>query len=99
MLGRLLSIADSYKIPVIVTNQVQGNVTGYGPKFTPAGGHVMAHACTHRILIRTRSKNAREIQVIDSPNISDAVRVRIAITPAGVVDEDGSFADVEEDEG
>ena len=90
MLGRLLSIANSNNIPVIVTNQVQGNVTGYGMPFNPAGGHVMAHACTHRVLIRVKSKNAREVQVIDSPNISDMERVRIAITVAGVVDEDGS---------
>ena len=98
MLGRLLSIADSYKIPVVVTNQVQGNVTGYGPKFIPAGGHVMAHACTHRVMIKTKSKNAREIQVIDSPNISDMEKVRIAITTAGITDEDGSFDEAMEDE-
>lgn len=98
MLGRLLSIANSNNIPVIVTNQVQGNVTGYGMPFNPAGGHVMAHACTHRVLIRTKSKNAREVQVIDSPNISDMERVRISITAAGVVDEDGSLGEATEDE-
>jgi len=93
MLGKLLSIASSNKIPVILTNQVQGNVTGYGgfgspgKMFNPAGGHVMAHACTHRILIKTKSKNSREVQVIDSPDISDEERVRIAITAAGIVDE------------
>jgi len=98
MLGRLLSIADSYKIPVIVTNQVQGNVTGYGPKFTPAGGHVMAHACTHRVMIKTKSRNAREVQVIDSPNISDAESVRVTITVAGITDEDGSLGEIMEEE-
>ena len=87
MLGRLLSIASSNKIPIILTNQVQGNVTGFGSPFNPAGGHVMAHACTHRVLIRTKSKNSREVQVIDSPDISDEERVRIAITAAGIVDE------------
>lgn len=100
MLGRLLSIANSYSIPVVVTNQVQGNVKGYGPEYTPAGGHVMAHACTHRVLMKARTKSAREVQVIDSPNISDEERIRIAVTVAGVVDEGGGMSEEDEaDEG
>jgi DNA repair protein RadA len=99
MLNKLLGIASSHKIPVMITNQVQGNVTGYGgygavgSSFNPAGGHVMAHACTHRVLYKKASKNSRIVNVIDSPNISDAESVRIAITAAGITDEgkpDGS---------
>jgi RecA/RadA recombinase len=87
MLGKLLSIASSYRIPVMITNQVQGNVTGYGPAFNPAGGHVMAHACTHRVMYKKATRNSRIVNVLDSPNISDEESVRIAITRAGITDE------------
>jgi DNA repair protein RadA len=102
MLGKLLRIATGNHIPVIITNQVQGNPTTFGSPFKPAGGHVMAHACTWRIMLYKGAGNTRVIRVIDASGIPDNVKVRISVTDAGIVDEDGSYPTLdsyEEEEG
>ncbi|MBN2335047.1 hypothetical protein JXL21_05765, partial [Candidatus Bathyarchaeota archaeon] len=64
----------------------------------PAGGHVMAHACTHRMYLRKGRQNTRLAQIIDSPYLPE-VKVRIAITEAGITDEDGSFPEYDDADG
>ena len=50
---KLLMLAEIYNIAVVVTNQVHANpAQGFGDPNRPAGGHVLAHACTHRVYIR-----------------------------------------------
>jgi len=49
----------------------------------------MAHACTHRVYLRKGRANTRLVQVIDSPYLPEE-KIRIAVTEAGICDEDGS---------
>ena len=58
---------------------------------------VMAHACTHRVYLRKGRKNTRLALVIDSPYLPEE-KVRIAITEAGITDEDGTYPEWDDDE-
>lgn len=92
-LGNLLRVGEAFNLAVVLTNQVQATPSVmFGDPNKPTGGHVMAHACNHRVYIRKGRKNTRLIQVIDSPYLPEE-KVRIAITEAGVTDSDGSFPD------
>jgi DNA repair protein RadA len=85
-LGNLLRIAEAFNLSVVLTNQVQAKPdTAYGDPNKPAGGHVMAHACTHRVYLRKGRANTRLVMVIDSPYLPEE-KIRIAITEAGVSD-------------
>ena len=98
MLGKLLRIAGANKVAVVLTNQVQAIVTGtYGDPNQPAGGHVMAHACTIRCRFWKGRANTRLVSVIDSSYLPEE-KVRVAITEAGITDEDGSFGEKQEEE-
>ena len=90
-LGNLLRVAEAFNLSVVLTNQVQSKPdVVYGDPNKPTGGHVMAHACTHRVYLRKGRANTRLIRVIDSPYLPEE-KVRIAITEAGIADEDGTF--------
>ena len=85
-LHKLLRLAEAYNLPVIVTNQVQANPAQFfGDPNRPAGGHVMAHACTHRVFIRKGARGTRIAKVIDSPYLPEN-SVRFKITEKGVED-------------
>ena len=58
-LRRLLILADTYGIAVVLTNQVSANPDGsaYGDNKIAIGGNIMAHASTTRIKLR-KGKNA-----------------------------------------
>lgn len=85
-LHKLIRLAEAYNIAVVVTNQVQANPTAFfGDPNKPAGGNVMAHACTHRIFLRKGSKGVRVARVIDSPCLPEKP-VRFLITSKGVED-------------
>jgi DNA repair protein RadA len=85
-LGNLLRIAEAFNLSVVLTNQVQAKPdVSYGDPNKPAGGHVMAHACTHRVYLRKGRANTRLVQVIDSPYLPEE-KIRVAITEAGIVD-------------
>jgi DNA repair protein RadA len=85
-LHKLLRLTEAYNLPVIVTNQVQANpATFFGDPNRPAGGHVMAHACTHRVYLRKGSKGTRIAKVIDSPYLPDN-STRFKITEKGIED-------------
>ena len=88
VLGNLMRVAEAYNLAVVLTNQVQSKPdAGYGDPNQPTGGHVMAHACTHRVYLRKGRQNTRLIQVIDSPYLPEE-KIRIAVTRAGVCNED-----------
>jgi DNA repair protein RadA len=85
-LHSLLRLAEAFNLSVVITNQVQATPSvAYGDPNKPTGGHVMAHACTHRVYIRKGKGNTRLARVIDSPSLPE-VKVRIALTEKGVED-------------
>jgi len=90
-LHKLLRLAEAYNLAVVITNQVQANPTAF---FTdpnrPAGGNIMAHACTHRVYLRKGSKGVRIAKIIDSPYLPER-EAYFMITEKGIVD-----AEVEE---
>jgi DNA repair protein RadA len=71
---------------LVITNQVLSTPdTMYGDPNKPTGGHVMAHACTHRVFLRKGRQNTRLARVIDSPSLPEE-KIRFAITAAGIED-------------
>lgn len=69
-LHKLMRLAEALNLAVVVTNQAQANPQAFfGNPNQPAGGNVMAHACTHRVLLRKSKKTKRIARVIDSPSI------------------------------
>jgi DNA repair protein RadA len=89
-LHKLNRLAEAYNIAVVVTNQVQANPTAFfGDPNKPAGGNVMAHACTHRVYLRKGGKGTRIATVIDSPYLPEK-KTRFRITESGVEDAEES---------
>jgi DNA repair protein RadA len=89
-LHRLLRLTDAFNIPVIVTNQVQANPTSFfGDPNKPAGGNIMAHACTHRVYLRKGGKGTRIAKIIDSPYLPEG-KTRFKITGKGIEDVEDS---------
>ena len=87
-LSKLMRVAEAFNVSVVLTNQVLSTPdTMYGDPNKPTGGHVMAHACTHRVFLRKGKKNTRLARVIDSPYLPEE-RIRFAISEAGVIDSD-----------
>jgi len=85
-LHKLIRLSEAYNIAVVLTNQVQGNpTTFFGDPNRPAGGNIMAHACTHRVFLRKGSKGIRTARVIDSPYLPE-IPVRFMITEKGIED-------------
>ena len=95
-LHRLLRLTEAFNLPVVVTNQVQANPTQFfGDPNKPAGGNIMAHACTHRIYLRKGSKGVRTATVIDSPYLPEN-KVRFKITEKGIEDVQEDNKEVQE---
>jgi DNA repair protein RadA len=64
-LSKLLRVAEAFNISVVLTNQVMATPdTMYGDPNKPTGGHVMAHACTHRVFLRKGSGKVCTSQLI-----------------------------------
>jgi DNA repair protein RadA len=85
-LHKLIRLSEAYNIAVIVTNQVQANPTAFfGDPNRPAGGNIMAHACTHRVYLRKGSKGTRIARVIDSPYLPE-VPARFLVSEKGLED-------------
>jgi DNA repair protein RadA len=88
-LHRLLRVAEIYNIPVVVTNQVVAAPdVFFGPTTRPAGGHIIAHLSTNRVLLRKSKRELRIARVIDSPYLAEAECV-FAITDKGIEDAAG----------
>ena len=63
----LIRISETYKIAVILTNQIQSVPdTIFGDPFRPAGGNIIAHSSTYRIYLKKAGKN-RIARIVDSP--------------------------------
>jgi DNA repair protein RadA len=85
-LHKLLRLAQALNLAVVVTNQVQANPQAFfGDPTRPAGGNILAHASTHRIMLKKASQGLRVAKVIDSPYLPDS-EAYFQITEKGVVD-------------
>ena len=85
-LHKLIRLSEAYNVAVVLTNQVQANPTAFfGDPNKPAGGNVMAHACTHRVFLRKGSKGTRIARIIDSPYLPEET-ARFIITESGIMD-------------
>jgi len=91
-LHKLVRLSEAYNLAVVLTNQVQANPAQYfGDPNRPAGGHVMAHASTHRIYLRKGKSNTRLARVIDSPSLPE-ISARFRITERGIEDPEKEIA-------
>ncbi len=85
-LHKLLRIAQALNLAVVITNQVQANPQAFfGDPTRPAGGHILAHASTHRIMLKKASGGLRVAKVIDSPYLPES-EAYFQITEKGVED-------------
>jgi len=63
----LIRISETYKVAVILTNQIQSVPdTIFGDSFRPVGGNIIAHSSTYRIYLKKAGKN-RIARIVDSP--------------------------------
>ena len=85
-LHKLIRLSEAYNVAVVVTNQVQANPAQFfGNPTHPAGGHIMAHACTHRVMLQRGRNGTRVARVIDSPYLPDEP-ISFIITEKGIED-------------
>ncbi|KAJ6689336.1 hypothetical protein OIU85_005711 [Salix viminalis] len=88
MLSRMIKIAEEFNVAVFMTNQViadpGGGVFISDPK-KPAGGHVLAHAATIRLMFRKGKGEQRVCKVFDAPNLPEAEAI-FQITAGGIAD-------------
>ncbi|KAF9677642.1 hypothetical protein SADUNF_Sadunf08G0128800 [Salix dunnii] len=84
MLSRLIKIAEEFNVAVFMTNQViadpGGGVFISDPK-KPAGGHVLAHAATIRLMFRKGKGEQRVCKVFDAPNLPEAEAISLTSIP------------------
>jgi DNA repair protein RadA len=69
---KLHRLSEIYDLAVVITNQAQASPQAWylgGGGDNPAGGHILGHACTHRIFIRKSSGSKRVAKMLDSPYI------------------------------
>nr|POE45113.1 meiotic recombination protein dmc1 like [Quercus suber] len=82
MLSRLTKIAEEFNVAVYMTNQVIADPGGgmfiSDPK-KPAGGHVLAHAATIRLMFRKGKGEQRVCKVFDAPNLPEAEAISFSL--------------------
>jgi len=85
-LHKLLRLSEAYNSAIVITNQVQANPSQFwGDPDRPAGGHIMAHACTHRVYLKRAKGDTRQAKIIDSPYLPENT-TRFRITEKGIED-------------
>jgi len=106
VVGRLLKVAEGFGVSMLFTNQVQANVEGgWGPKFKPAGGHVLGHACTYRFMLfkgkqvsggkfdgggEGKDYQTSILHILDTSSLPPS-KTRVMCTEAGIVNADGTY--------
>ncbi|CAM0146066.1 unnamed protein product [Urochloa decumbens] len=87
MLSRLTKIAEEFNVAVYITNQVIADPGGgmfiTDPK-KPAGGHVLAHAATIRLMLRKGKGEQRVCKIFDAPNLPEASFGSFGTVPPGL---------------
>ena len=95
-LHKLLRLSEAYNLAVVITNQVMSNpATFYMNLELPAGGHIMAHACTHRVKLSRGKGGTRIAKIIDSPYLPEE-QASFIITEKGIEDTDKQPEEEEE---
>ncbi len=85
-LHTLQRMAEAYNLAIVLTNQAVADPSQFfGNPNKPAGGHVMGHACTHRIWIQKGKQGSRLARIIDSPSLPEG-EARFIITERGIED-------------
>ena len=85
-LHKLIRVSEAFNTAVVITNQVQANPAQFwGNPDRPTGGHVMAHACTHRVFLRRGKSGTRVSKIIDSPYLPEN-SAYFKITEKGIED-------------
>jgi DNA repair protein RadA len=88
-LHKLLRLTEAYNLAVVVTNQVHARPDAYFSDPTnPTGGHVMAHACNQRVLLKRGKGDNRTARIIDSSYLPPG-QAYFRITERGVEDLEG----------
>ncbi|KAG0580661.1 hypothetical protein KC19_4G190400 [Ceratodon purpureus] len=88
MLSKLIKIAEEFNVAVFMTNHViadPGGGTFVADPKKPAGGHVIAHASTVRLMLRKGKAEQRICKVHDAPNLPDD-EASFQITRGGIAD-------------
>jgi DNA repair protein RadA len=94
-LHKLLRLSEAYNLAVVITNQVVSNpATFYVNLELPVGGHIMAHACTHRAKLSRAKGGGRVAKIIDSPYLPED-KASFIITAKGIEDTDKEFEEEE----
>ncbi|MEM1810765.1 MAG: ATPase domain-containing protein [Thermofilaceae archaeon] len=76
--------ARIYGVAAVITNQVLTHPLPSGVALKlPAGGNIIAHASTHRFIMR-KAGDAWMIECLDSPRLPKGASVEFRITDAGV---------------
>ncbi|VAI15657.1 unnamed protein product [Triticum turgidum subsp. durum] len=82
MLSRLTKIAEEFNVAVYITNQVIADPGGgmfiTDPK-KPAGGHVLAHAATIRLMLRKSKGEQRVCKIFDAPNLPEGEAISFCL--------------------
>jgi DNA repair protein RadA len=85
-LAYLMKVADTYNIPVVITNQVMASPgILFGDPTEPIGGHVLAHKSTFRVYLRRGKGEKRVAKLVDSPHLPDSECI-FSISEDGVRD-------------
>lgn len=86
----LTNLAETFKVAVVISNQVVANVEGAASMFNadtkkPIGGNIIAHASTTRLYFRKGRGNTRICKIFDSPCLPESEAL-FAITEEGIAD-------------
>jgi len=85
LLHILLRIAETCKISVVITNQIQSSPDAiFGDPNKATGGNVMAHTSTYRLYLKKAGKN-RIARMVDSPYHSER-EILFALNEQGIGD-------------
>ncbi|KAI5169592.1 DNA repair protein RAD51 [Pancytospora epiphaga] len=88
----LINLAETYKVAVVISNQVVATVDGAASLFgadpkKPIGGNIIAHASTTRLYFRKGKGNTRICKIYDSPCLPESEAL-FAISEEGIADAD-----------
>lgn len=85
IMHKLRKVAETYKVAVVITNQVQSSPdTFFGDPIKPTGGNIIGHNVTYRISLKKSGENIIA-KMVDSPThpYSD---IRFTVNEKGVTD-------------
>lgn len=84
LLDWLKRYARRYSAVIAITNQVLSQPVPWGVALkVPAGGNIIAHASTHRLIMR-RAGDVWLMEVLDSPILPRAASAKFLITEKGI---------------